>query len=35
MRNEKMGCFGTLLMWTIGLPLTICWKILVSAFKAK
>lgn len=32
---KKMGCLGTLLMWTIGLPIVFIWKLLVAAARQK
>lgn len=28
---KKMGCLGTLLMWTIGLPIVVLWKLIEAA----
>ena len=28
---RKMGCMGTLLMWTIGLPIVFFWKLIKGA----
>lgn len=32
---RKMGCLGTLIMWTIGLPIVFIWKLLTAAGRQK
>ncbi len=32
---KKMGCLGTLLMWTIGLPLMVVYHLIVGSVRGR